>query len=264
MARELVRQLRDLTKLSPAKRAGAIEALLDDAFDAAGAEKRWRQFQQDTRRLRLIANSLFVYLFVFAPALIWGVGLKLSWPGLLVGLVAFTGSLAWLFRREHLKLYPAAEDERFTQFLTVLLSPATAIRARDMLTRPLLENFHPLTIARVVCAPKQFRSLASAILREIRHPALPLCPLADARAQEAERSWRLLVQNRIEKLLRKSGLDLEELSGPPAPSDSACRSYCPRCLTQFVTEAARCGDCGGLQTVSFNAAMEEKVAWSKP
>src|SRR5438445_7773993 len=44
------------------------------------------------------------------------------------------------FRRMHKLFYLKAEDDRFTHFLTILLSPATTIRAHDALSRPLLER----------------------------------------------------------------------------------------------------------------------------
>ena len=75
--------------------------------------------------MRLLTNCLFGFLFVFAPALIWRFGLRQSWLGLLAGILGFTVATAIFFGRAHKKLYPAAEDERFTHFLTILLSPAT-------------------------------------------------------------------------------------------------------------------------------------------
>src|SRR5206468_5865843 len=95
---------------------------------------------------------------------------------LLVALLALTTSIAIFFHRAHKAFYPEAEDERFTHFLTVLLSPVTSIRALDIVSRPLLETFHPLAIARVFCSPEQFREFAGRVLRDIHFPALPLSP----------------------------------------------------------------------------------------
>ncbi len=257
-ARDLAQKLRQLAKVPSAKRNGAIQSLVDSIFDAREAEKRWQQFQKISGRVRLVANSLFAYLFIFAPALIWNFGFSQCWLRLLIGLVAFTTVISILFLRVHRELYPAADDERFTHFLTILLSPATAIRAQDILSRPLLENFHPLTIAKVVCAREKFEQFVTEILRETRHPALPICPVPDGRAAEIEQSWREMLLKGMERFCREAGLDLEQLSRGPAPGDATCRSYCPRCLAQFTVPSGHCVDCGGLETVSFKTSSKVK------
>jgi hypothetical protein len=182
----------------------------------------------------------------------------MSWFGLLAGLLLLTTTTAILFRRAHKELYPLAEDERFTHFLTILLSPATTIRAYDVLSRPLLEKFHPLAIAKVFCSETDFREFGRRILRELRHPALPVCARPEAAAQAAERYWRTSLQQRIEEFLRKSGADPEELLRPPAPADESSRSFCPRCLSQFTTTEGSCADCGGLALVPFPIKSQAK------
>src|SRR5437763_1198071 len=91
----------------------------------------------------LIANepALLIYLFVFAPLAIARMGLTQTWPALLAGLYVLTFSIAFMFHSTHKHFYPAARDERFTHTLINMFSPATTIRARDLLSRPLLEQF---------------------------------------------------------------------------------------------------------------------------
>ena len=181
---------------------------------------------------------LFGYLFVLAPIAIWYFGLKLCWPGLLAGLLALTISIAILFRRAHRALYPQAGDERFTHFLTILLSPPTAIRARDVLSRPLLESFHPLAIARMFCSANIFREFARRVLLDIRHPCLPLCPAAETGPLATELFARTALQQVMEDFLKQNGINPDELAKAPKPADETCRSYCPRCEAQFTTTAA--------------------------
>ena len=242
----LAQQLRQLTKVPAAKRADAIEQLIRDAFHTKAIERRWQDFQKQARDLRLVTNFLFGYLFIFAPALIWKIGFRQCWAALLIGLLGFTITTALLFRRDHKKFYPDAEDERFTHFVTILLSPATTIRAHDILSRPLLENFHPLAIAKVFCAEEQFRHFARKVLRDIRHPALPICPREDTLGQITERNSRARLQQAVEKFLKKNGVAPEELTRPPSPADQTCRSYCPRCEAQFTMSEGACADCGGV------------------
>jgi hypothetical protein len=193
----------------------------------------------------LLANLLAGFVFVAAPLLIRQFGFERCWLGLLAGVLALTAASAGLFHHAHKTLYPAAQDERLAHFLTVLLAPATTLRALDILSRPLLETFHPLAIARVFCPDPQFRDFACDIWRELCHPALPACPAAEPRAEAVEGHFRAALQGGVVKLLRQSGISPEALAGPPAPADPTCRSYCPRCLAQFTAEQGVCADCGG-------------------
>ena len=115
----------------------------------------------------------------------------------------------------------------------------------------LVELFHPLALAKVLCEQHQVIDLAKNLLRELRYPALPLCPHPDSAAQEAERFTRILVHKALERFLQRSHLSPAELLQPPSRADQSCRSFCPRCLTQFTETAGQCADCGGLALVPF-------------
>jgi hypothetical protein len=78
-ARIWAEALAALAKLPKAKRAEAIEAFLRASFDDQAAEKLWQDFKKRSRMVRLFANGLLVYLFVVMPAVLWFVGLRLSW-----------------------------------------------------------------------------------------------------------------------------------------------------------------------------------------
>jgi hypothetical protein len=177
----------------------------------------------------------------------------LSWLGLLAGLFALAIATATLFRRAHRALYPDAEDERFTHTLTIALSPANAMRAHDALSRPLLEEFHPLAVAKVFLPEAGFHDFARRVLLDLRHPALPDCPSEDAAARRAEFFWRTVLREAAEAMLKRSGLQPDDLCRPPKPADESCRAFCPRCLAQFTSTTGHCADCGGLELVAFNA-----------
>jgi hypothetical protein len=115
----------------------------------------------------------------------------------------------------------------------------------------LLERFHPLAIAKVFCDEEEFRSFASTIVRDIRHPALPLCPRNEPFAIEAENFSRTLLEKAVEEFLKKNNVSIKKLLQPPEPTDSTCVSYCPRCLAQFTTVDGKCDDCGGIPLTPF-------------
>jgi len=247
----LAEELRQLAQLSVAKRSAGIENLVHATLDAKAAKRRWREFRQQTTRLRWLTNWLFGYLFVAAPLACWYWGLSRCWIALLGGLLGFTTTTAILFRRAHRTWYPDAGEERLTHFLTILLAPATTIRALDVLARPLLEWFHPMAVAQAMCPETEFRRFAERIWRELRHPGLPLCPIDTPLARTTESTWRGMVQTAVASLLQRSGIDPDELIPPPAALDETCRSYCPRCRSQFTTGEGVCADCGGVALLAL-------------
>jgi hypothetical protein len=251
LTRQLAQQLEQLRSLSLAKRAKAIQTFMHQTWDADCITERRDRFLTQTRPLRIVANGLFVYLFVLAPVITWKFGLVHTWVSLIAGLFAFSTFIAISFRRVHKQLFPAAEDERFTEFLILLLSPVTAVRAVDYLARPLLEGFHPLPVAKVLCSTDAFRSFAALFLREVHFPALPLCTRSESAALQAEQQTRSLLKAEAEALLKKAGLSPAELLRSPPPSEGTCHSYCPRCLAQFTTNSGVCQDCGGIPLVPF-------------
>jgi hypothetical protein len=254
-AQWLAEELRQLGRLAPSKRASAIEKIIRDRFDTRAIERRWKEFQRQTASTKLLTNCVFTHLFIVAPILLSRWGLRPCWLGLVLGLFAMTITTAILFRRVHKSYYPGADEERFTHFLTILLAPATTIRAHDVLSRPLLESFHPLAIAKVFCSDQEFREFARGTLREVSHPGLPLCPRDELLAQAAEAHTRVVLLKTIEAFLKRNGLAPETLLLPPTPTDEACRSYCPRCLAQFTTPTGACTDCGGLELAPLAASV---------
>jgi hypothetical protein len=124
------------------------------------------------------------------------------------------------------------------------------MRGHDVLSRPALEIFHPLAIAKVFCAEKTFLELARRTLRELRY-TVPVHAPGDTLALETERQWRALLLKTIENFLSQLGFAPEKILTPPVPADEACRSYCPRCLAQFTASEGVCPDCGGVVLVEF-------------
>jgi len=271
----IAEQIRELQKLKPAARETVIRKRIQEGFQTKAIKRRWADFSAQTVNLQILTNSLFLYLFVYAPLMIWRFGLPLTWPWLLGGLYLLTFSIAFIFHRVHKHFYPAAKDDRFMHVLINMFSPATTIRTRDVLSRPLLESFHPLAVAKVFCSEAEFRKLAQLILIEIRYPKKrnaagvavtdePARREAGAPSQgsyeEAERFFNRLQNSAIEEFLKKSGLDAIQLLQGPKPADETCLSYCPRCHAQFTSSTGACGDCGGLELVPFPATEAKSAA----
>jgi hypothetical protein len=248
LADYLAECIRLLSKTGVTERSAAIEKILRATFDSKAIEERWKKFEQQTSILSLLVNWLFFFVFAFIPAVIWRFGLKTSWMGLLVGLLMFTVSIAIFFGRAHKTFYPKAEDERFTHFLVTMLSPVTAIRALDILSRPLMETFHPLAVAAVFCSDEKLRQLAAPAWRDIRFPSLRGGGVVPSATDE---NARAAFRKTVENFLERNKIDPEELLHPPQPLDETCAAYCPRCLSQFMKTDGGCPDCGGLPLQAF-------------
>ena len=252
LAEYLAECIRRLSKTGVAERSATIEKILRENFDSKKIEERWEKFEQQTASLHSLVNVLFVYVFALIPLTLWRFGLKTSWVGLLAGLLLLTVSIAVFFGRAHKTFYPKAEDERFTHFLTIMLSPVTAIRAADILSRPLMETFHPLAIAGVFCSQKKLRQLAGPVWRDIQFPSLRTEGAAlSAADQESHAAFRKTVEN----FLKRNKIYPQELLRPPQPLDETCAAYCPRCLSQFMKTEGGCPDCGGLPLEAFKKSI---------
>lgn len=250
-ARHLAGKLTQIARQVSAQRAATIRELARAQFDEATLQERWHAFQNAVRPVRWLSNALLGYAFGIAPVILWLVGLKWSWHGLLFGLVTLMVATAACARRAHRTLYPDAEDERFTLTLTTALSPANAMRAHDALSRPLLETFHPLAVAKVFLSPPAFREFARRVWLDLRHPALPHVSEACPEARGAEIFWRDALREAAAEFLQRAGIDPAALCHPPARVEATCRAYCPRCQAQFTTAAGTCADCGGLPLVAY-------------
>ena len=247
--------LLSLAKSAPGERPALIRKEVRRQFDTKALRKRLNAFQKETAGLAWLCNSLFVYLFVAAPVVIGYRGLVAVWLPLLAGLVLLAGFIARAFRAAHKSLYPQAAGERHLHMLRILLSPLSAIRARDQLSRELLATFHPLAAAFVLAPVGEFRELAARFIRDGRHPVR----LAEAEEElllgSALKSERGQTQEAIERLVQNAGLSIGELLAAP-DAEPSCNAYCPRCRSQFVQKEGVCSDCPGveLQPLPGNAA----------
>jgi hypothetical protein len=250
----LFQTLTQIAKLSPDKRPDAIHKFVHAALDEKAVAARWATFQAETKILRLLTNALFVLVFILAPALIGFIGLKLVWLWLSVALVTLMVSTAVLFARVHRKFWPEADDDRFTHSLIIALAPATTMRALDIASRPLLENFHPLAVAKHFLPPAAFQRFARRVLLDMRHPVLPTCPNPQREAIATEAFIRRTLVEAVEAWLTGNKIAPAELCKPPAPADESCQAYCPRCEAQFTPVTGACADCGGLPLLALPKA----------
>ncbi len=236
-----------LAELKAGARAEGIAAWRQRSFDGAAIRDRLAQFQRASRPLRAWCVALWVFVFVGAPALVWWRGLLVTWWWILIGLFALTANIAFAYRRQHRRWYPAADEERFSYFLTFLLSPASAIRAVDGLSRSAAVTFHPLAVARAIGADADFRSLAAEWVRRARFPTHDVPGRLDEAESEESRGWVAFVEG----WLRGEGFNPNDATQPPVRVDPGERAYCPRCHSQFTRIEGHCSECHGVRLLAF-------------
>jgi hypothetical protein len=188
------------------------------AFDAKTLEQRISTWQQVTRPVVLPAHALFVALLVLVPLATALDAWPRAWPIILAAVL-----VPWLIvlvtslnacRRIH------PQGGRWSRLMPLVLSPIAAVRARDVLARDVCRDFHPVAVARVLCARGPFIKLARWYYYD---PDLERGPLTS--------------------FLSKHGALTDVLAAPP-PEDDRTVSYCPRCLSQYHAAVDRCAECG--------------------
>lgn len=243
VARRLAKWLRGLKELPVVQRQAAIDQHLRSLFDEEKLRERMAAFEKRSRTLRALGNSLFLLLYAISPLLVWRFGfLNVVWH-LLAALLVHTFAIGLLFRHQHAKLFPEASAERFTSFLTMLLAPPSAIRAVDVLSKHLLEDFHALALAKALLTEDRFQAFARHVLLDLRHPMYPLAE--DGIAAEMDSEFRDRLRQHAESFIRDGGGNVETLLGPPMKTEAVHTAFCPRCHAQFVAIDSSCADCGG-------------------
>jgi hypothetical protein len=236
--------LRQTAKLKPARRARAIEEWLRRGADQKAAGQQLETFRRQSLGLRIVTNIEFFLLFLLVPLAFHFMGTRVIWP-VVAALVAVAASITLEFWMLHRALFREASGARFKSALTIMLSPVSAVRACDAITRELFTGYHPLAVAAAILPEEGFNRFAGERLRACRYDLPSGGWYAEA------------LRNALENLIRQRGIQPESLMFPSS-QQANCVAWCPRCLAQYVTHRAQCADCGyeGLVAFPSTAAKE--------
>lgn len=247
----LVDQLTHVHKMESDKRADAIENWLKDSTRLETARERWDRLKEQTGWLRIACASLFFWLFIGAIVYyVWFWSTENRDSYLLILIVGIVSSWVWCVIETalaHRRLFPENRKERRKLVWLKGISPLSAIRANDALAKHCLVGFHPLVATAVVGSAKDVEELASLTLRDLLYPIHPPCPSDDPRIIATESWFRSRCLSVLDDLVKKLGLDPAKLVSPPHPPDPDAKTYCPRCLEQYIFEEGGCDRCGGLK-----------------
>ena len=242
--------LEDVAHAPQAERAKRIQAAIDDGLDVQRTRESIASIRSTLFPVRLACNMLFVYVLVYCPIVIWQQGLSATWKMLLVALVPLWMLCVWMFYGAHRSLYPGEVGERVKRTLIIGVTPLSAIRAGDVLSRHALANDHPLAVSAVLQDDTTHRRLAAQVYADLLHPTQVD---TEPDAHEVEAWLRDRIFEATQRCLATAGIEPADLALPPQPEHISSQTYCPRCQTQCEQAEGDCPLCPGVPLVAFDA-----------
>jgi hypothetical protein len=250
-AAKLSALLNSLLESTEESRNENIQQFWTEQFDCMSAKVRFNEAFHQITQLKILCNSLFFYLFLFAPALVLYTMSTRILIAIGLGMLIIAIRISIEYYVSHKRIFPAAKEERIINLIKMIFCPPASVRACDLVTENLLADWNPLVIGHLLLSPDGFLALATRTLRNFQYP------VADDSADEQVRAIRKWHDHALSSivfkyLVREANLKGDLLS-PPIPEDDNVRSYCPRCLSQFTREQGACPSCGGIDLLPFSA-----------
>jgi len=247
LAESLAVRIKKLKAENPEQRVAMQSQWLKESFDTEVIRESVQTLRDSTRLLGVFCTLLLAHIAVVVPWIGLNFTLANTWPVLVGALLFVNTAIAFQFWRLHSRFYPDASDERFQLTFMMALFPLASIRATETLARPLLENFHPLAVSKVLLTENAFKQAAAWHVRRLG------VRLKTSLSTE-ERDFFERLEKTTREFLRAQKIDTAELLEPPKPGDPSCRSYCPRCGSQFTFESGKCSDCGSVPVERLRAS----------
>jgi hypothetical protein len=217
-------------------RPEAIASAWQRRLDTRAIRKEVGDLDQACRGLRLACNAHFGLVLVVAPTLMLTRGIVFVWLPLLATYVVSAVVLVYLFFRAARRLGRGAWGERWEDAMILFLSPLSAIRARDRLSRDHLAAYHPIAVAKALAGDEEFRSFASLVLRDRRFRGETLDVIEGWTATAVK-----IADRELERFLKREAYDVASERSRGASPDS--RAFCPVCLAEYSVAEGVCNEC---------------------
>lgn len=244
-ARELHALIGRMQSADNNERAVLIKDYWADSLSIPAARAAMRRFQLASSLLRPPCVCLFLLCFGWLPYVFWwfsGDALRVGTA--LLSMLFLDGLVALIWRSLDRRLF-GDEVNRWAQVLQLMVMPAHAIRALDLIGLDVASRLHPLVVAAAVLPEAQVRRVAGVEWRNWKY--------RHAVAVGPERAAPVLMS--LEACLVRLGYRQDELDAAPSPESGAV-GYCPCCHEQFLTVGARCQPCGDLATLAWSSAKK--------
>ncbi len=244
-AADLADRVGKLRDLPPADRSESIVGELRKRFDVRGVRRMHRRVRMGTRWLRRCCDVYFGLVFGVGPTVVVALGADRALLPVLITGAGLGIGIAIYASRVHQRLWPEARAERRKSLWKMVLCPISAVRAVDEICIGAMEGFDPTAVASVLCPPERASDFLARVQRKLQHRSGN-----DGSDSTAARLLAWHAGRMLEAMSELSAaLPPVSHSGPEA--DAGARSYCPRCLCQFVIENGVCPDCGDTELVAF-------------
>lgn len=244
-AHDLQAVILKIQSAAPEQRAVFINEFWDDSLSIPAARAAVRRFHIAASMLKLPCICLFVLCFGWLPYVFWSFsGDVLKVGSALLSVLVLDVLVALTWRALDRRIF-GDEVSRWVQVLHLIVMPAHAIRALDLIGQDVVSRLHPLVVAAAILPETQARAVAGVEWRNWKY--------RQATALGADRA--ATVHARVEACMSKLGYRLEDLDAAPVQEPGA-RCYCPCCHEPFATADARCQSCGNLETRAWPSAAK--------
>jgi hypothetical protein len=147
--------------------------------------------------------------------------------------------------------YSEQRNERMIDMIKMIIFPPTAVRANDFLSLNLLTNYHPLAVAQILFDKINFENISKKIVIDLRHPIIN--NFENEQVTLTNKWHRSNLENIATIFLHNNSLDMKKILIAPSPENVSCKSYCPRCETQYTVQRDICSVCGTIALIPFKA-----------
>src|ERR1041385_6609017 len=207
-AQALAQFVRELIKTATSKRERVVRTWLQKQFALDEATARLQEGKRLIAPVQQLGLILFLFLFVFTPALMMRFGLMPLIIPVAVVMVIFAVLTGIIFYRAHKQLFPGEGSERYENLVKMILCPPVSIRAADVLTRNLLADYSPIVLASLLTGAGE-QSFVRAFVLDLQHPLKH--EVAD---EAAEQTMRWAVDEQLKMCLQGRFVKPEDLLAP--------------------------------------------------
>lgn len=243
-ARVLRTLIERMQSSKPDQRAVLIDEFWKDSLSLPAARAAVRRFRLAASLLRLPCIGLFFLCFGWLPYVFWWFSGDVLRVGSALLSVLFLDVLVALTWRSLDRRIFGDATSRWAQVLHLMVMPAHAIRALDLIGHDVASRLHPVVVAAAILPKEQARVVAGVEWRNWKYRQAALLG--------GDRVTAVLAH--LEACVIRLGYRIDEMDAPPQ-QEPGTTSFCPCCHEPFVTEMARCQACGDLETRVWPSAV---------
>jgi len=223
-----------------AHRESLIGDFLAKRLDANRANSLVTDFFRRSAMLRRLSSIFYLYTIAVLVSAARTNLLKHFWLPLLAIYLLLLAAIIYLYSRAERHFNGKKSPGRIGNMLLMVAFPPYLVKAGGFLGEKLFRSSHPLACARAFLPPDTFTRFAGEYYRNIRFSS-PETLSSDA--SEVSEWFNKCHIACVERFFDEIGFDVRTLLAKPEAENDKIRSYCPRCLAQYIHHSGDCPDC---------------------